>query len=112
MLEGADLLEGIDPRVGWELQCIAEEALTNAGRHGHAGHSTVSISAEDGVLRLTIADDGSGIASPLNSDRLPANASGMRGMLQRVRALGGDLEVTTGADGTTVSATIPHFSGS
>jgi len=111
-LEGAELLEGIDPRVGWELQCIAEEALTNAGRHGHASHARVSLSAEEGLLRLEVADDGSGIAGPLGVDGLPAEASGMCGMLQRARALGGGLAVTTGAAGTTVSATIPHVSGS
>jgi len=112
VLEGADLLEGIDPRTGWDIQCIAEEALTNAGRHGHAGHTRVSLSADERVLRLNIADDGSGIAGPLDSDGLPADASGMRGMLERARGLGGELAVTTGADGTTVSATIPHVSGS
>ncbi len=111
-LDGAELLEGIDPRVGWELQCIAEEALTNAGRHGHANHVQVSLSAEEHVLRLSIADDGSGIATPLGADGLPGNASGMRGMQERARGLGGELTVTTGVDGTTVSATIPHVSGS
>jgi len=111
-LEGADLLEGIDPRVGWELQCIAEEALTNAGRHGHATHVRVSLSAEECMLRLDVADDGSGIAGPLGADGLPANTSGMRGMLQRAQALGGGFTVTTGTGGTTVSATIPQFSDS
>jgi len=111
-LEGAEVLEGVDPRTGWELQCIAEEALTNAGKHGHAEHVRVGLTAEDGLLRLEVADDGCGIAGPLGTDGLPVNASGMQGMLQRARALGGSLAVTTGADGTTVSATIPHVSGS
>jgi signal transduction histidine kinase len=33
-------------------------------------------------------------------------------MLERARALGGGLEVTSSEGGTTVSATIPHVSGS
>ena len=111
-LEGAEVLVGIDPRVGWELQCIAEEALTNAGRHGDAGSVRVSLMAEDGLIRLEVADDGCGIASLLGTDGLPVNASGMRGMLERAHALCGELSVTTSGDGTTVSATIPHVGGS
>lgn len=106
-LEGADVLLGADPRLGWELACIVEEALTNAGRHGQATHATVNLTREGTTLVLSIHDDGSGIAEPLDERALPATASGMRGMSDRTLALGGEFAVTTGTGGVTVTARIP-----
>lgn len=107
-LDGTEALEGIDPRVGWELLCFAEEALTNAGKHAHATRVRVHLAAAAGTLVLAVIDDGSGIAAPLGLDGLPDTATGMRGMRDRVKALGGDLEIVTGPTGTSVTATIPR----
>lgn len=108
-LEGADALLGVDPKTGWELACIAEEALTNAGRHGHASHALVTLNRSAGQLTLAVADNGRGIQGPFE-DGLPRNASGTRGIAQRAAALGGKLEIGTGPGGTTVVATIPLVS--
>ena len=106
-LEGAEALLGIDPRVGWELACIAEEALTNAGKHGRAKRARVRLSTAGGTLTLEVADSGRGIAGPLAADGLPSNASGMRGMRDRTSVLGGTLAVETGPGGVVITARIP-----
>jgi signal transduction histidine kinase len=105
-LVGAEALLGIDPRTGWELVCIADEALTNAGRHGHAQGADVSVTRRAQSVTLVIADNGTGIESPL-VDGLPANASGTRGMAQRAAALGGTLTIATTHNGTNVTAELP-----
>jgi len=106
-LEGAEALQGIDPKVGWELQCITEEALTNSGRHGHAASARVTVFREGDTLSLEVADDGSGISEPLDESGLPSNASGMAGMADRARALGGRFHAATGSDGTKITVRIP-----
>jgi hypothetical protein len=106
-LEGADVLHGIDPRTGWELLCVVEEALANAGRHGGATRATVRLSRDADLLVLEIRDNGRGITLPLAGDGLPAGASGLRGTADRARALGGTLELATGAGGTTVRVRVP-----
>jgi signal transduction histidine kinase len=82
------------------LYFVCAEALTNAAKHARA--TTVRIRAEerDGHAVLTVSDDGDGGADPAGS--------GLRGLADRVEALGGTLEVDSGAArGTTVAARLP-----
>jgi len=106
-LEGGGALAGLDPRLSWELQCIVEEALTNAGKHSHATVATVRAVREGRALRITMLDNGSGIVPAVGSDGLPVNASGLRGMLDRVNTLGGSLKITSGGEGTTIDVEVP-----
>jgi hypothetical protein len=106
-LGGAEALHGIDPRTGWELLCVVEEALANAGRHGGATRADVRLSRDADLLLLEVRDNGRGITAPLADDGLPAAAGGLRGIAERARALGGTLELVTGAGGTTIRARIP-----
>lgn len=77
------------------------EALTNAQRHAHADHVSVRVRSNDGALELEVADDGAGGADP---DR----GSGLRGLADRVAAVGGRLAVDSpSGSGTRVRATIP-----
>ena len=77
------------------------EALTNAQRHANATQAEIHLAHADGRLDLRVIDDGAGGADP-------ARGSGLRGLADRVSALGGEFEVTsTSAGGTTVHASIP-----
>ncbi len=90
-------------------RCI-QESLTNALRHADARTIAVSVAGHaattpgDGAARLvlTIRDDGRGIAT----DAAPG--FGLRGMAERVRALGGDFSIETATGrGTCLSIAIP-----
>ena len=77
------------------------EALTNAQRHANATQAEIHLAHADGRLDLRVIDDGAGGADP-------ARGSGLRGLADRVSALGGEFEVTsTSVGGTTVHASIP-----
>src|SRR5574343_459402 len=63
---------------------IAQEALTNAWRHGQARHATVRLTVGEGHWRLTVEDDGRGLTDPGT-----APGHGLLGLRERVAALGG-----------------------
>jgi signal transduction histidine kinase len=95
-VEAAGVLGGLDPRVAWDLVCIAEEALTNAGEHGRAVHARVRLRSEGATVALEVSDDGIGIAEQ------PTEGAGLRGMAERVRTLGGELAIERAESGGTV----------
>ena len=80
---------------------IVSESLMNARRYAGAGAVQVRVAPVDDELLVEIVDDGSGGADP-------ASGTGLRGLADRVDALGGRLEVDSpvGA-GTRVSARLP-----
>lgn len=65
------------------LYRITQEALTNVARHACASHAWVEIAASGPHVRLRVSDDR--IGPPDELDR----GSGLIGMEERVRALGG-----------------------
>jgi signal transduction histidine kinase len=80
---------------------IVSEALTNTAKHAHASAVHVAVETRDGVLELSIHDDGRGGADP-------TRGSGLIGLTDRVDALGGTIGVASpiGA-GTTLLITLP-----
>jgi signal transduction histidine kinase len=80
---------------------VVSEALTNTAKHAHASAVQVALEARDGVLGLSIRDNGCGGADP-------ARGSGLIGLTDRVDALGGTIEVASPAgQGTTLVITLP-----
>jgi signal transduction histidine kinase len=80
---------------------LVSESLTNARKYAGASAIRVRVAAVAGALLVEIADDGRGGADP-------ASGTGLRGLADRVDALGGTLDVSSppGA-GTCVSARLP-----
>jgi signal transduction histidine kinase len=80
---------------------VCAEALANVAKYAQASHVSVHVAESDARLAVAIADDGVGGADP---DR----GSGLRGLADRVEALGGSLRVESprGA-GTRLVAEIP-----
>ena len=66
----------------------ASEALTNAAKHAHAAEVRLSARHAGGSLMVEVADDGIGGAAP-------GSGSGLRGLTDRVEALGGRLVVSS-----------------
>jgi len=83
------------------LYFVAAEALTNVAKYAQASSVSVTLRCGDGAADITVADDGAGGARA-------EGGTGLRGLRDRVEALGGDLNVTSepGA-GTTVRARVP-----
>jgi signal transduction histidine kinase len=80
---------------------IVSEALTNTAKHAHASAVSVVVEASDGVLGLSIRDDGRGGADP-------TRGSGLIGLTDRVDALGGTIDVVSPAGaGTTLLIRLP-----
>ena len=80
---------------------LVAEALTNAAKHARASVVRVDLSRADGGVLVEVADDGVGGADE-------RDGSGVRGLGDRVEALGGTLELRSPAGaGTTLSARIP-----
>jgi signal transduction histidine kinase len=80
---------------------LVSEALTNAAKHARASVLQVDAETDDGVVRLSVTDDGVGGADP-------EAGSGLVGLRDRVEALGGDLRISSApGHGTAVRATIP-----
>jgi signal transduction histidine kinase len=80
---------------------VVSESLANVGKHARASSATVDVCRVDGQVVVEIVDDGVGGA---DTER----GSGLRGLADRVEALGGRLRVwTPRGEGTRVRAEIP-----
>jgi PAS domain S-box-containing protein len=88
---------------------VVQECLTNIHRHSESDTATIRINAEDDRVTLQVQDQGKGI-SPEKLEKLTRTGRvgvGFGGMRERLRQLGGSLEVRSNEDGTLVSAVLP-----
>jgi signal transduction histidine kinase len=80
---------------------VCSEALTNVGKYARASRVNVEVRAKGNLLTVLIADDGIGGANP-------SAGSGLKGMADRIEALGGRLSVESPTGrGTRLLARIP-----
>jgi two-component system, chemotaxis family, CheB/CheR fusion protein len=85
---------------------VLQESLTNIHRHSGSKRADVRLFVKDSSVVLEVSDNGKGLPSGASTD--PANwGLGLRGMNERVRQLGGKLELSSASEGTTVRAEIP-----
>lgn len=85
---------------------IVQESLTNAVRHGGAGHVTIRLAHGDRELTVAVEDDGRG---PAARPARPGGGSGIAGMKERARALGGELAAGPRPEGGfAVRARLPY----
>src|SRR5262249_16906636 len=89
---------------GARADYVVSEALTNVAKYAQATGARVAVQRDDSLLVVTVADDGVGGADA-------SRGSGLRGLADRVEALGGRLEVASPeGGGTTLRATLPCLS--
>ena len=80
---------------------VASEALANTAKHANASRAKVAVTHRDGWLELTVSDDGSGGADA-------ANGSGLTGLVDRVEAIGGTIQIDSRpGGGTAVRVRLP-----
>ncbi|WP_019141149.1 PAS domain-containing sensor histidine kinase [Noviherbaspirillum massiliense] len=80
---------------------IFQEALTNISKHAGASRVVVRLNCSSDEAMLEIADNGRGIAP---ADRMKPKSYGIRGMVERASALGGELTVSQAPEGGSVVA--------
>jgi signal transduction histidine kinase len=90
----------MDSTIESTLYFVAAEALANASKHGHASRVRVAVNESPGGTDIEVDDDGSGGA-------VVREGGGLRGLVDRVEALGGRLTVASSGEGTRVVARIP-----
>jgi len=96
-----ELEERLPPPVEAAAYYVVSEALANVAKYAGASSVTVSVSRQDGLALVEVADDGVGGANP-------GSGSGLRGLADRVEALDGRLQVwSPQGRGTRIRAEIP-----
>jgi PAS domain S-box-containing protein len=106
--ECPDGVEFPDHATATQLFHIAQEAVSNALRHGRPRHIRLTLLTDPNGLRLCIRDDGIGIQG--GPDR--CGGIGLRIMQYRAGQIGGVLQVgPSNGVGTVVSCTLPRSSG-
>lgn len=88
---------------------IIQECLTNIHRHSESSTAHISIHQSDGKLLVQVRDGGKGI--PKDKQRLLMSSGrsgvGFAGMRERLRELGGTLDIQSEGNGTVIAATLP-----
>jgi signal transduction histidine kinase len=95
--------DGLPREVSMCLYRVAQEALNNAVKHGHAQRVSVELKRQLSKVRLQIVDSGGGF-----DPSIPTKGIGLASMRERLRFIGGDLLVTsTPGNGAVVTAEVP-----
>ena len=89
---------------------VLQESLTNIHRHSHSASAEISLSLHAEEIRLWVRDKGRGVA-PDVLEGIQTNSSyvgvGLVGLRERLRELGGRLEVRSDSPGTSIIASLP-----
>jgi signal transduction histidine kinase len=95
----------LDDGAATHLYRIAQEAFTNAIRHGRVTQVTIELATADGTLTLSVQDNGRGFDERNASN----NGMGMKLMRYRAQMLGGDVAIANNkGGGVIVRCNCPH----
>ena len=89
-------LPEVNGRVAGHLYRIAQEAITNAVKHGPAGSVEIDLRGEPGLLELSVTDDGKAALEPQSF----AGGRGLKIMEYRARTIGADLAIESNPRGS------------
>jgi signal transduction histidine kinase len=110
ILADIDPIDTLPLQSGILLYRIYQEGLNNIAKHSGAKSANISLKRDDGKLSIEIKDDGKGLESDGQKSIKPAvsRGFGLTIMRERVRILGGSLEIQSGEnEGTRLLFTIP-----
>jgi signal transduction histidine kinase len=85
---------------------VVQESLSNIRKHSHATRASVCVRARSGYVSLEVCDNGCGFSAGAR----PKRRLGLVGVVERVRLLGGDVEIESSpGNGVLVRATLPRW---
>lgn len=106
LYEGPPTVEIRDRIAAIHIYRIAQEAVSNAVRHGRASEVNIRVQAMDGRFSMRICDNGCGIGP---SRPQTSSGMGLRTMRYRAEIIGAALGINPGANGgTEVTCTLSH----
>jgi len=82
----------------------AQEALTNVSKHAQASRVAIELTVAAGTLTLEIGDNGRGLA---RDDLAKLRSFGIRGLHERASTVGGWVDLSSSARGTTLILSVP-----
>jgi len=98
--------ERLAQQVETALYRCVQESLTNIARHSNASSAEVDISKKNGILKVTVSDDGVGF----EADKMVVSSEhiGLTGMKERIKLLNGKFKIdSVPSEGTTINIEIP-----
>ena len=107
-------IERLRPDVELAFFRIVQESLTNVRRHSGSETATIRLERKSDDIVLEIQDTGCGMpfSKPSNDpDEIIEMGVGIPGMQQRLRQLGGKLEIASNSEGTKITAIVPLTNG-
>jgi signal transduction histidine kinase len=106
-LEMPDNLERLPPEIEIAIFRAVQECMTNVHRHSGSKSCSIRLSQERDLLRIEIEDRGRGIPKSRLLGLAASGGVGLRGVQERIRQLGGTIEIRSDPSGTLVMATLP-----
>jgi signal transduction histidine kinase len=101
------------PRLSDEMEIaifrVVQECLTNIHRHSGASEASIRMRQQDHLLQVEVHDNGRGmpLEKQLELSSPGRSGVGFRGMRERLRQLGGRLDIRSEGSGTTITGTLP-----
>lgn len=107
--EVGDLDAGLSQSLGAEVFRIIAEGVANAAKHGQATKIAIDVRIEQGVLEITISDNGKGFPMPGRYDMhtMKETNRGPVSLTERVMSLGGHLVVESSERGAKLEIALP-----
>jgi two-component system sensor histidine kinase DegS len=107
-LETDGMLRRLSPDIELSLFRIVQEALNNAVRHAQASQLCVRLTINDGLIRISISDNGRGFKVPDTARMSLIGKLGLVGMRERANSIGGTLRIESDEwKGTEVTVEAP-----
>lgn len=84
-------LPGFDPKFELSVYRMVQELIQNVVKHAKADEALVQVSYNDGILNITVEDNGTGI----RSENGKASGMGLKSIQNRIASLGGSIEISS-----------------
>jgi PAS domain S-box-containing protein len=106
-LDVSEHLVRLSPEAERTIFRVVQESLTNIHRHSGSPTATIRIAQSQTEIRVEVSDRGKGVPVARGLEEGGKSGVGIQGMRERLRQIGGHLEIRSGGTGTTINAVLP-----